>query len=287
MATGQRGRDEEGDLPPDGLPLSALRRVRRQRQSGTWNSDLSVPELAAIRSAGFTPAGLVMGCSIYRVAWQGISACWTPPDAWSPMVELAPYERALEDAQRLALRRLRWEAAELGSHGVVGVRLQVRHLDRAPQTVEFSAIGTAVRREGAAPLARPFLSALDGQGLAKLLRMGLVPCGLAIGVAAMHVHTNEQVELQMEGVDTEVGIFSRAGMAVRWLAMQRLARASAAARADGCVGSDLRLDVWRVRCDRRWRRQDHIVQFTAVATAVARFEATARSAPGMVVSLSR
>jgi uncharacterized protein YbjQ (UPF0145 family) len=221
---------------PDGLPAPALRRVRRQGRSGTWNSDLSVPELAAIRSAGFTPAGQVMGCAVYCIPWPGIAACATSGATRSTAIELGPYGRALDEARRLALRRMTWEAAELGGHGVVGVRLQVRPFDQAPDAVEFSAIGTAVRRDGAAPLAAPFLSALDGQGLAKLLRAGLVPCGMAMGVAAVHVHTSERAELQMSRGDAEVQDFSRAATGVRSLAMRRLTQAALAVHADGLPG---------------------------------------------------
>jgi uncharacterized protein YbjQ (UPF0145 family) len=267
-----------------GPPESALRRVRRQRESGTWNSDLSVSELAAIHSVGFEPAGQVTGSAVYRIAVQGIPTCRTAPPVRSRVTELVEYGRALHDVRRLALDRMAREAVELASHGVVGVRLALRRFEHATDAVEFTAIGTAIRRAGAAPLPHPFLSALDGNDLAKLLGAGLVPCRLLVGVAAVHVHTGESVEAASRSWDAVRQDLSGAAASVRSLAVGRLAEQARSAGADGCVGSHLHLDVWPVRCGRH-RGRDHVLQFTAVATAVARFERPVRRTPAPVVSL--
>jgi uncharacterized protein YbjQ (UPF0145 family) len=267
-----------------GPPESALRRIRRQRESGTWNSDLSVTELAAIHSVGFSPAGQVTGSAVYRIAVQGIPACGTAPPGRPLATELVEYGRALHDVRRLALDRMAREAMELESHGVVGVRLTVRRFEHAANAVEFTAIGTAVRRPGAAPLPQPFLSALDGCDLAKLLRAGLVPCRLAIGIAALHVHTTTVTEEASRQADRPRTDLSGAAASVRSLAMARLAEEARGGGADGCVGSRLHLDVWPVPCGIHGDR-DHVLQFTAVATAVARFDAPPRPAPEPVVSL--
>jgi uncharacterized protein YbjQ (UPF0145 family) len=266
------------------LPESALRRVRRQRESGTWNSDLSVPELAAIHSVGFAPVGQVTGCAVYRIAVQGIPTCGTMAPRQPLVTELVEYGRALHDVRGLALDRMTREATELESHGVVGVRLTVRRFQHAVNAVEFTAIGTAIRRTGAEPLRRPFLSALDGCDLAKLLRAGLVPCRLAIGIAAVHVHTTEVTEVASRQLDVARTDLSAAAARVRSLAMARLAEEAHSAGADGCVGSRLHLDVWPVPCGIN-RGRDHVLQFTAVATAVARFDTPQRPAPEPVVSL--
>ena len=267
-----------------GPPESALRRVRRQRESGTWNSDLSVAELAAIHSVGFAPAGQVTGSAVYRIAVQGIPSCGTAPPSQPPVTELVEYGRALHDVRRLALDRMTREAVELEGHGVVGVRLTVRRFEHAANAVEFTAIGTAVRRPGAEPLRQPFLSALDGCELAKLLHAGLVPSRLAIGIAALHVHTTTVTEEASRQADLVRSDLSAAASSVRSLAMARLAGEARAGGADGCVGSRLHLDVWPVPCGIH-RDRDHVLQFTAVATAVARFDAPSRPAPEPVVSL--
>jgi len=81
---------------------------------------------------------------------------------------------------------MRQECAELGGDGVVGVRLRVMPFHEIG--LEFFAIGTAVRADGAARPRVPFTSDLSGQDFAKLLRAGWVPTGLVQGVGAMAQH---------------------------------------------------------------------------------------------------
>src|SRR2546423_12653215 len=50
------------------------------RSSGTWGSSLSTSEFAAIRSAGFEPAGQVLGAAVYNVGYTGGYGC---PGGWS------------------------------------------------------------------------------------------------------------------------------------------------------------------------------------------------------------
>jgi len=265
--------------PPE-LPAAAVRRVERQRESGTWSSDLTVCELAAIRSAGFSPAGQVIGSSVHHVAWRSTGVSLHGP---TPVVELPDHSRALYSARRMALGRMREEARRLGADGVVAVRLVLRRFEQAPDALEITALGTAIRR-WARPLASPFLSTVDGQGFAKLLRAGLVPRAVVLGLSTVHVHTDEPTELLMRGSSVEIPLFGAAVERARSLAMARLARDAENAHADGCVGSDVALDVWRTPCGLD-RERDHLLQFTAVATAVARFAPPSRDVPDAVVIL--
>lgn len=97
------------------------------------------------------------------------------------------YEEALTDTFRLALERLQAEATALGAHGVVGVRHTLTDLQVASSApvIELKMVGTAIIREGAAPLDRPFTSHMSGQEFAKLLDTGRVPAGLVFGVGAI------------------------------------------------------------------------------------------------------
>src|ERR1700728_5032578 len=90
------------------------------------------------------------------------------------------------EARRTAIGRMISEGAELGGHGVVGVRLTIGGFPAGG--LEFKAIGTAVRAPGAPPLKHPFTSDLSGQDFAKLLHSGWMPAGLAlaISIAARH-----------------------------------------------------------------------------------------------------
>lgn len=268
------------------LPLEAQARVRRQRETGAWTSDLSVQELAAIHSVGFLPVGQVMGSSVYKLGWLGYYRCGY---GWGfTVTELTPYAEGLHAARRLAIDRMREEARQLGAHGVAGVRLRFRAFEEIQGAVEFTAIGTAIAAPGQQAPARPFTSGLDGQGFAKLIRTGFVPCSLVIGVAAVHVHTGWYAQgAQMSWSNIEIVDFSQAVAHTRSLAMSRLQQDAVQHGADGTVGSDIQIGVWGVPCNNTQggEREDHVVQFVAIGTAVARFGAAPGSEPRMQVRL--
>ena len=236
------------------LPLRAQERLQSQRQRpGGFTSDLTVDEFAAIRSVGFEPVSQVMGSSVYQIGFSGYCPA---RGTWGSFAttELAPYAQALYQARWLALNRLSLEAAGSGGHGVVGVHLNMSYLERSMGIMEFTAIGTAVRRSGADPLPYPFLSALSGQEFAKLLRAGYVPAGLVMGVSAFQIHN---------------------GWGTGWQSHDDLTRLGA----EGCVGSDVGMQVWTTPCyynygTERKELEDHVVQFFAVGTAVIRYSAS-------------
>lgn len=267
-----------------GLPEAAGRRLAEQRRGRAWTSDLSVQELAAIRSVGFVPVGQVMGSSIYQINWQGYVSCRV---GWGfTTTELGPYAQALRDVREAALYRLRLEAWALGAHGVVGVHLNFRTFPEAARAIEFTAIGTAVRREGREPLATPFTSALSGQDFARLLHAGMVPVGLVMGLSAVHVHTGWSARLSMSSwSNTEIGDFTAAISAARRRAIARLVEDAGRMGADGAVGSRVLLQVWRVACGANSENEDHIVQFSALSTAVAQFENPERTPPRLLMRL--
>ena len=61
----QRDAESVAALDRGGLPVTAIRRIAEaEAAGGTWSSDLSVAELAAVRAVGFDPVGLVLGCSV-------------------------------------------------------------------------------------------------------------------------------------------------------------------------------------------------------------------------------
>jgi uncharacterized protein YbjQ (UPF0145 family) len=260
------------------LPLRAQERLKRLRdQPGAFTSDLTVDEFAAIRSAGFEAVSQVMGSSVYQVGVGG----WCPArGTWGAfsVAELAPYAQALYHARWLALNRLSLEAAGVGGHGVVGVHLNMRYLEQAMGIMEFTAIGTAVRRAGAAPLAYPFLSALSGQEFAKLLRAGYVPAGLVMGVSAYQIHSGWGTRMQARSwQNQEVQQYTDAVGQARRTATARLQQDLSHYGADGCVGSDVGMQVWPTPCyystggGEREELEDHVVQFFAIGTAVIRY----------------
>jgi hypothetical protein len=93
----------------------------------------------------------------------------------------------VRDAWAVAVGRLEEEARRMGAHGVLGTYVSQRWLTEG-WNLEVELRGTAVRIEGEPPLGRPFLSTLSMTSFLELLIGGWVPCGIAWGVSAVHVH---------------------------------------------------------------------------------------------------
>src|SRR5262245_9912408 len=123
---------EHGDIPEH-----ARQRLREMRGEGghrkLFTSDLSVNEFLLISEAGFEPAGLVVGSSIYHIGFQ--QARWTKNE------EMTVLSQALYHARELAMTRMEEEADELDADGIVGVRLKVKHMSWASDLAEFVAVG--------------------------------------------------------------------------------------------------------------------------------------------------
>jgi uncharacterized protein YbjQ (UPF0145 family) len=147
----------------------------------------------------------------FGLGYAPAAVCW----------ERSVFEDGIEQAASLALERIEAETANLGAHGVIGTRLNFRYLPEMPSTLEFTAIGTAVVRTGAAPLRRPFTSHLSGQELLKMLQAGLVPVAVAVGAGSV---TAEIASMGVGGT-FELAPFGDAIEMSRQLAADRLKRA--------------------------------------------------------------
>ena len=262
----ERERDARSlaSLEAGGLPLRAQERLARQAASGArpalWTSDLSVGEFLSTRTLRFEALGQVLGASIYHIAYN-VSQFQSPYSA-----ELSFFSQALYEARDRALGRLRQEAAALGAHGVVGVRLEHKAYEWGANLLDFTAIGTAVHLPGAAPLKRLFLSDLSGQELLTLLRAGCVPVDIALGCCAYYVITWAK-----RFQSSELPHFTEAVYQARHLALSRMASEARQVGAHGIVGSNLHLRVHEVGAGRFHDKsiQDHVIEFAAVGTAVA------------------
>ena len=107
-----------------------------------FSSDLSGQDLWTLLRSGYRPLGMVMGCCVYHYPAQGLSG-WM--QNLSQNVELEGLTRAFYTARELAMERMQKEASSLGAEGVVGVRAEEKSHVWGGHTLEFLAIGTAVR----------------------------------------------------------------------------------------------------------------------------------------------
>ncbi len=272
------------------------------RGSRTWGSALSAGEFAAIRSVGFEPTGQVLGTAVYSIGYPGGYDCPGPfgdgmvsPDRSVTQVSgrsgpgsFGPLVRALCQARRTALARMTAGCADLGGHGVVGVRLTIEAFPAGGQ--EFKAIGTAVRAPGARRLRRPFTCDLSGQDFTKLISAGWVPVGLVFGISAGVRHDDRLTRGQTwwSAGNAEVPGYTELVSAVRRDARSRLHLDVQRAGGEGVVIAGVSLQIRERGCPvREVGQRDHIAEVTITGTAIARFSrAAGRPGPPSLPVLS-
>src|SRR5579875_1030444 len=255
-----------------GLSPAAEARMAEIRRSGTWGSALTSDEFTAIRSVGFEPVGQVLGAAVYNIGYTGGYGC---PGAGG-VGSCGPLVRAVYEARHAAIGRMSEECAELGGHGVVGVRLTVGNFPAGG--LEFKAIGTAVRAPGGPRLRVPFTSDLSGQDFAKLIMKGWAPAGLVFGisVAARHDDWLTVGQARWSAGNTEVIGYTELVNEGRHDARIEVERDVRRLGAEGVVINNMDLRVSERECPLQEGRRDHIVETTIIGTAIARFSSAAQ-----------
>jgi len=156
-----RDRDWGAALAAGGLPGAVEQRLRLARAGAKpWVASMTPAELLAARSHGVRPIATVSG-----TCWMGYGYSWTEGHAagWAT-----------------ALDRLRTEARAAGANAVVDVQLRtIEH--RIGASMDFTLLGTAVWIEGLAPSRDPVVATVPTLEFVRLLEMGIVPVGLAVG----------------------------------------------------------------------------------------------------------
>ncbi|MDX8141625.1 hypothetical protein SK854_05845 [Lentzea sp. BCCO 10_0061] len=142
---------------------------------------LSAADHQALRSAGFTPLGPVFGNHVRRAVVGRL-------DCGATVSPAQPQEEVLTSAVDDALGQLKRKS--LHADGVIGIK--VTEKQPVGRATEVSVTGVAVRADGDVRPQVPFLTDLDGRDFAKLVHSGWVPCGLALGIAAVVAHHVEQ-----------------------------------------------------------------------------------------------
>ena len=259
------------------LPLRAQQRLADATDFGAWTSDLSVAEFDVLGSVGFRPVGQVLGTSVYRIGWTGTNYCggggrWG--GGFSPAATNAlPLIQSLYDARSRALTRMQAEAVALGADGVVGVELTISNFIGAQSSLEFHAIGTAVRADGPVHPPLPFLSDLSGQDFVKLLRSGWVPTGIAMGIAVVVRHDDWNTRMQAGSwSNAEVSGYTELIQGSRHNARVALATDVARLGGEGVVVRDMTVRVHEQTCSSYGNEgRDHVAEVTVLGTAITRF----------------
>ena len=249
------------DIHPD-LPPHAKERLQHMRgqggKRGLFTSDLSVNEFLLVKEAGFEPAGMVVGSSIYHVGFQFANLMRNQ--------EMEVLTQALYHARELAMTRMQEEAEELDADGIVGVRLKVKHMSWNLDLAEFVAIGTAVYRKDGdksyrAPGNKPFTSDLSGQDFWTMLNAGYRPVGMVMGNCVYRIaHQTAGQWFKTMGKNIEMPNFTQGLYDARELAMERMQAEAEQLHAEGIVGVDI--------TEGNYGWSSHVIEFFVVGTAI-------------------
>ncbi len=112
-------------------------------QGKPFTSDLSGQDFWTLLQSGHAPIGLVLGTCVYHVAHQGMLQAMGNV---GQNKEMPNFTQALYEARELAMERMQDEARKIQAEGIVGVQIQEKSHVWGSHTIEFFAMGTAVRK---------------------------------------------------------------------------------------------------------------------------------------------
>ncbi len=157
----QRMIDWECALQFDKVPNFVVSRLKDAASGKTpWLSTMTPAELRLAQSHGIQPLAMVSG-----TCWLRYGYSWTKGHA---------------EGWHKALARLRSEALAVGANAVVDVKMRRIELD-LEDSMDFTLVGTAVRINGLPPSTDPVIATVPALEFVRLLDVGIVPVGIAIG----------------------------------------------------------------------------------------------------------
>jgi uncharacterized protein YbjQ (UPF0145 family) len=180
----------------------ALLRRSRQGPAGPGRSVNPIDDPLTAKNMGAFSRDYASGSSVL-----------VPDLGWS-------WQRVVHEEQQRQLfgatmDRLRSEAAGLGAHGIVDIRIAAVHQDVLSYgddtTHEVRATGTAVRAPSSPPSNRVFTAASSGSHTAQLIRAGLAPSEAVFGIGIVRADLGNLTRKRLRSTGSgEVGQFSEA-----------------------------------------------------------------------------
>jgi len=232
--------------------LQCLATGRGARHEGRrFSSDLSVDEAVLLKEVGYEPRGLVVGSGVYHIGVQYQN--------WSSNEEMTSLTQVMYAARSDAIRRMEQHAQQIGGHGVIGLKLEVR-IHGSEHLAEFVALGTAVASTSQ-PSRQLWLSDLSGQDLYLLIRAGYTPIGLAFGACVYHIaHQGLSTWVGQATQNVELSNYTAALYEARELAMTRMQEEARGTGAQGIVAMrvEQQSHLWG----------SHVIEFLAIGTTV-------------------
>lgn len=145
----------------DSLPPHVAERLEAAEAGRQpWIATMTPAELLLARSHGIRPLAMVSGTCWFHYGWS-----WTEGHA---------------EGWHRALDRIRREAKACGANAVVDVKLRTLRHSFGP-SMDFTLFGTAIRLDRLPPGRDPVIATVPALEFVRLLEMGIVPTGLAVG----------------------------------------------------------------------------------------------------------
>lgn len=117
-------------------------RFWRNNKAWPFTSNLSGQDFYALIKAGYAPVGMVIGSCVYQVAHRQFGQVI---GTLRQNVELEQFTKAHYDARELAMGRIQAAAKALAAQGIVAMELHQNSHSWGKHTIEFLAIGTAIK----------------------------------------------------------------------------------------------------------------------------------------------
>lgn len=274
-------------LEAGGLPVAAERRLAElaSGHGGLFTSDLTVSEFALLHGEGIRPLTQVMGSSIFQRGWQALPGQLAygrggaRGEAWTR--ELTEVSDAYNGARERALGRLVQEARLAGADAVVGVVVRAgRDAFGEPGTVEFTAVGTAVRLPEALRTGEPVISDLSGPDYVKLAAAGYRPVGVVGNTTVVYIASGARQSWVLAAgngifsvagqANQELGDFTRGFYEARELALGHLNRQARRLGAHGIVGVQIEQELHPYEYDTGGGRVQHdlVITLHLLGTAI-------------------
>ena len=265
-----------------GIPLAAEQRIRGLAGGETaFTSGLSVADFALSRLGGVRPVCQVMGSSVYKVGWQNLP--WSSSWGGGLLTELSQLTDAWNHARSLALGRLEQEARLAGCHAVVDVTFAGNRHEFLAGEIEIVVNGTAVQlaeRSGAQGSAggrtgeAPVLTDLSLPDYTLLRRGGYRPVGVVASTSVFYIVPGRRTRQATGGwqwmqPNQELADFTQGVYAAREAALARATAQAQSMGAGGLIGVSVEHDIAIREVDSGGKRQDLIVTFHILGTAIA------------------
>jgi uncharacterized protein YbjQ (UPF0145 family) len=266
-----------------GIPLAAEQRIRELAGGGTaFTSGFSVADFALSRLDDVRPICQVMGSSVYKVGWQNFP--WS--SGWSGgggLTELRQLTDAWNHARALALGRLEQEARLAGCDAVVDVTFAGNRHEFLAGEIEIVVNGTAVqslersaaeRPAGGGSGEAPVLTDLSLPDYTLLRRGGYRPVGVVASTSVFYIVPGRRTRQATGGwqwmqPNQELADFTQGVYATRESALARATAQAQKLGAGGLIGVSVEHDIAIREVDSGGKREDLIVTFHILGTAIA------------------